>query len=114
MTETVSKRQKIRIFVASLKRYDVASGCTLPHFLAQIEEIVCSIPVDDRENVRVDWTDGDECDSGYIEFRHYRDETDEEMAAREVRESAQVVATARKREAQERAALAALKEKYEK
>lgn len=105
-------RQKIKTFEASLKRYDISYNCTLPQFLKQIEDIVNGIPVDDRENVVVDWEDGNECDSGYIEFRHYRDETDQEMAARIAYEKTEAERTAAAREAQERRAYEALKRKY--
>ena len=108
----MAERRKIRTFVDSLKRYDISYGCTLPQFLAQIDKIVESIPTDQRDGIVVDWTDGDDCDSGYIEFEHFRDETDEEMASRLEREKAAALARSRERETQERKSYELLRKKY--
>lgn len=106
-------RQKIRKVVGTLKRYDVEYQCTLPHFLELIENIVSGIPTELRDHVNVDWTDGDDCDSGYIEFEVWREETDEEMTARKAQEKAAHAAHRLHQEQQERQILAALKAKYE-
>lgn len=79
----MTKKHTLITHIASLMRYDIAYDCPLPRFLAQIEEIVAQIPVDQRSNVFVDWMDGTECDSGYIDFEYRREETDAEAAARE-------------------------------
>ena len=76
------KRQKRSLVVGTLKHYDISYECSLADFLALIERIVAIIPEEKRKDVTVDWTDGNECDSGYIEFSHWRDETDEEMYRR--------------------------------
>lgn len=106
-------RRKVRTFQANLKKYDVSYDCSLTDFLKQIEDIVSDIPAEQRDSIMVEWTDGDECDSGYIEFTHYRPETDEEMSARKKQERADALVIARVREAHDRAAYEALKLKFE-
>lgn len=107
------ERLKITTVVGTLKRYDVEYECSLPAFIEMIVAIASGIPKNDRQNITVDWTDGNDCDSGYIEFRHWRFETDAEVAARVEQQKAVASCLASERERQERELLTALKAKYE-
>lgn len=110
----MAEKQTVTRNVATLQHYDVEYECPLSKFLAKIEAIVAQIPVDQRENAYVDWMDGSEYDSGYIDFEYRREETDEEAAAREQEEARQREAELRVQEYNERVTYERLKAKYEK
>lgn len=92
-------------FVSKIGAYDLPSGCTFAEFLVLLEKCVESVPLEKRDNLKVDWMG---YDAGHIEFRLGRDETDEELGRR--------VAWEAKREAEcearERAQLNRLRQKY--
>ena len=99
----MSKRQHVRIDIGCLKYYDAANK--LRDFIDQLKEIAADIPLDE---VKVDWSGGDDFDSSEITLSYYRDETDEEMHFRERRDAMQNS----DHERRERVELERLKQKY--
>lgn len=77
------EREHISTFLGSLKRYDIPYRCTLAALLDQLDDIVGDV---DHDEIIVEWTDGNDCDSGYIEFTHRRLETDAEFEKRCMRD----------------------------
>ena len=106
-------RQKISVSVLDKEHY---GGCeSLIKYRDWIDGLIQKIPEDCRVNATIEVDDETYYDSSYVRIQvsYWRWETDSEMVPRLQRRSELIAASQMAKEARDRAALAALKAKYE-
>src|ERR1035437_745088 len=80
--DCIATRRMCKTFSAKLQLSAVGWCSSLPDFMHRIENLLAPVPKELHDEVVMFCFSGDELVGGYIEFEHYRYETDEEMAER--------------------------------
>lgn len=108
------KRGTVSQPLSTLTQYDMSYDASLADLISRIESIAGDIPRSEWGAIKIDWNEGNEYESGSIDFVYHRLETDDEMSARLAKSEKARVAAAATRRANSAKKLAAEKELFQK